>query len=83
MSCGISNVLTIAAEQHRRESRDNSASPLPTTVQTQQPQSTQPHVTTANVEQAETATPSGDDTGIYLKQLHLSSVKEVAATCIF
>jgi len=79
-------VLTNAAEQHRRESRDNSASPPPTAVQTQQPQSTQPHVTAANVEQVESAAsdvPSADDTGIYLKQLHSSSVKEVVILCMF
>ena len=55
-------LLTNTAEQRR--SRDNSASPPPTAVQTQQPQSTHAQVTAAEVDQQETVS-SADDTGTW------------------
>ena len=69
-------LLMVAAEQRRRPSRDNSASPPPTAVQTQQPQSTQAQVTEVSSEQVETASsdaPPGDDTGVC----------ETASFCVF
>ena len=56
----------MCSEQRRQPSRDNSASPPLTAVQTQQPQSSHSHVTGVNVEQVETVssdTSPGDDTG--------------------
>jgi len=47
-------LLINTADRHRHASRDNSASPPPTAVQTQQPQSTHSHVAAVNVEHVET-----------------------------
>lgn len=61
-------LLMAAAEQRGRPSRDNSVSPPPTAVQTQQPQSTNAQVTDVSLEQqVETVSsdsPPGDDTGM-------------------
>jgi len=67
--------LMTAAEQRRRPSRDNSASPPPTAVQTQQPQSTHAQVSDVNSEQVETVSsdePPGDDTGECVKRRRFS-----------
>jgi len=58
----------VAAEHRRRPSRDNSASPPPTAVQTQQPQSTHGQVTDVNSQPVETASadaPPDDDNGTH------------------